>query len=267
VSDSDTRQVLVTNDDGVDSPGIWALAAAARSCGFSVLVASPAWDSSGASASLTAVLHDGRLLFQPRQQPDLPDIPGYAVEAPPAYIVATAASGAFGPTPDIVLSGINTGANTGQAILHSGTVGAALTAATYGCRSMAVSLAVTDSAEWHWATAQEVAAKALEWLATTPPRTVLNVNVPNVERARLRGFRAGTLARYGLVQTNITESGRGWVKVGYEPVPETPAPGTDSALVAEGYACYTALNTVCESGVDTSPLERLIEEPATVDGG
>jgi 5'-nucleotidase len=93
---------------------------------------------------------------------------------------------------------------------------------------------------------------------------VLNVNVPNVERDRLLGLRPGSLARYGLVQTNVTESGKGWVKVGYEPVKETPAPGTDSALVAEGFACYTALNTVCESGVDTSPLERLFDEPVPV---
>jgi 5'-nucleotidase len=254
----------VTNDDGIDSPGIWALAAAARDRGFSVMVASPAWDSSGASASLTAVLHDGRLLFQPRQQPVLPDVPGFAVEAPPAYIVAAAASGAFGSPPDIVLSGINTGANTGQAILHSGTVGAALTAATYGYRSMAVSLAVTESTQWHWDTGREVATQALGWLAAAPRRTVLNVNVPNVERSRLRGLRPGTLARYGLVQTNLTESGKGWVKVGYEPVREAPVPGTDSALVAEGYACYTALNTVCESGVDTSALEGLIAEPTLV---
>jgi 5'-nucleotidase len=246
-------QVLVTNDDGVDSPGVWALAAAAHRLGHDVVVAAPAWDSSGSSASLTAVLQDGRLLLEPRPWPELPDVPGFAVQAPPAYIVAAAAGGAFGPPPDIVLSGVNTGANTGQAVLHSGTVGAALTASTYGKRGMAVSLAFDQ--RWHWETAEAVAATALRWLVGAPPPIALNVNVPNVAPSALRGLRPANLARFGLVQTVVTESGHGWVKVEYEPVREAPAPGSDSALLADGYATFTALNTVCESGIDTSGLE------------
>ncbi|MGH9245216.1 MAG: 5'/3'-nucleotidase SurE [Acidimicrobiales bacterium] len=259
-----TTRALVTNDDGIDSPGLWALARTAHDLGLEVVVASPAWDSSGASASITAVQDDGRLLFERRRHDDLPSVDAFAVQAPPAFIAATAAKGAFGPPPAIVLSGINTGANTGQAILHSGTVGAALTAFTYGCRTMAVSLAADGAPPWHWETAAGVARTALALVVGQGSPMILNVNIPNVPPSELRGFRPARLAQFGLVQTNITEVGKGWVKVGYQPVEEAPAPGTDMARLAEGYACFTALRTVCEADVDTSGLEDMGATTQTV---
>jgi 5'-nucleotidase len=249
-----TLRAMITNDDGIDSPGLAALAQAAHDCGLDVLVAAPAWDASGASASLTAVQVDGRLLFESRQLAAAPAVSALAVQAPPAFIVAAAAGGAFGPAPDIVLSGINSGPNTGQAILHSGTVGAALTACTYGRRSLAVSLAAVEAPPWHWDTAAAVARTVLPWLLDADPPVTLNVNVPNVPLDELKGLKAARLARFGLVQTNITEAGRGWVKIGYQPVAEEPEPGTDMAVVAAGFASYTALNTVCEADVDLTGL-------------
>src|SRR3954451_1736734 len=133
-------RVLITNDDGWDSPGIGVLASVARDLGATVTVAAPAWNSSGASASLTGVTEQGRLLIEERARADVPGMPFIAVEAAPAMIVRAGVHGAFGPAPALVLSGINDGANTGQAVLHSGTVGAALTAATHGCRATAFSL-------------------------------------------------------------------------------------------------------------------------------
>src|SRR5947209_10702198 len=118
------RIALVTNDDGVDSPGIRALAAVAVRSGLDVVVAAPSWNSTGASASLTAVEKDGRFLVEDRTFDELPDLPVFAVEGAPAFIVRAAVRGAFGDPPDIVLSGINWGTNTGHAVLHSGTVGA-----------------------------------------------------------------------------------------------------------------------------------------------
>ena len=123
-------RVLVTNDDGVDSPGIRALARACEVAGLEVTVAAPAWDSSGASASLTGVQQDGRLLLHRRGGWGAAQV--FGVEAAPAFIVPAGVHGAFGEPPDIVVSGINIGANTGHAVLHSGTVGAALTAWTFG---------------------------------------------------------------------------------------------------------------------------------------
>src|SRR5919106_1774673 len=128
-------RALVTNDDGIDSAGIGMLARAAADAGLEVTVAAPSWDSSGASASLTAVEEDGRFLVESRTpdgagEDDHSDAEWYAVEAAPAFIVRAGVEGAFGEPPDVVLSGINLGQNTGAAVLHSGTVGAVLTAAT-----------------------------------------------------------------------------------------------------------------------------------------
>src|SRR5205085_7922132 len=134
---------LITNDDGIDSPGLVVLAQVALEAGFEVVVAAPMREASGASASITAIEEDGHFLVEPRTLPGLEDACAVlAVGGLPAFIALTAMREAFGPAPVIVLSGINTGPNTGYAVLHSGTVGAALTASTFGARAMAVSLNV-----------------------------------------------------------------------------------------------------------------------------
>lgn len=240
-------RVLVTNDDGVDSPGLAALAAVALEQGHDVVVAAPAWDTSGASASLTAVEHDGRLLLDRRTLPALQGVPVFALEAAPAYIVRAGAVGAFGQAPEIVLSGINGGPNTGHAVLHSGTVGAALTASTFGLPSIAVSLdGRAEDETWHWDTAATFAGVALGWLGAAPPSTVINVNVPNSPPGSVTSFKSARLARFGAVQTNITESDQGYVKLAYGEVDDDFEPGTDAAFLVDGIACFTTLRAVCE---------------------
>ena len=238
-------RVLITNDDGVDSVGIRALAQVAVDCGLETVVAAPGWDSSGASSSLTAVERDGRFLLERRTFPDVPDVQVYAVEAAPAFIVRAGVTGAFGPAPDLVLSGINRGPNTGHAVLHSGTVGAALTASTFGLPAMAVSINVSTE-DPEWPTAASVARVALRWLLDKGDRLVLNVNAPNVPIDQLKGFQRAGLAAFGAVQTVVTEAGEGYVKLSYEGIDAELEPGTDAAALADGWACYTALRAVCE---------------------
>ena len=236
-------RALITNDDGIDSPGLRALAATAARRGLDVMVAAPSWDSSGASASLTAVERDGRLLLDERTLDGLPGVTALAVEAAPAFIVRAAVNGAFGPPPDLTLSGINHGPNTGHAVLHSGTVGAALTASTFGRSALAVSIGM--GAPTHWDTAAEIAGLALDWLLDAPSATVLNVNVPNVALAELTGFEQVRLAAFGAVQTTVTETGAGYVKLAYEDIDADLEPGTDAAALAAGAACYTPLRAAC----------------------
>jgi 5'-nucleotidase len=242
-------RVLVTNDDGIDSPGIAALAAVAVERGCAVVVAAPGWDSSGASASLTAVEQGSRLLFEARRLAGL-DAPAFAVEASPAFIVRAAVHGAFGEPPELVISGINHGPNTGHAVLHSGTVGAALTATTFGRPSLAVSIGVGSPV--HWATAAQVAGTALDWLIETGTPTTLNVNVPNVEAGELRGFEEVRLSAFGAVQTTVTEIGEGYVKLAYTDIDAALEPGTDAEALARQAACYTALRAVCEASSDVT---------------
>ena len=234
---------LITNDDGIESPGLRALAHAAIDAGLEPVVAAPSWDSSGASASLTSVESAGRVVLSRRTLDGLDGVPAFAVEAAPAFIVRAATTGAFGDAPDVVLSGVNRGPNTGQAVLHSGTVGAALTARTLGRSALAVSIDVGEPV--HWGTAREVAVLAVRWILGRDEPLVVNINVPNRAPGMIRGFESARLASFGAVQAVMTESGAGYVKLDYRGVDAEFEPGTDAALLAEGFATYTALRSVC----------------------
>ena len=251
-------RALITNDDGVDNHGIHQLAVVALQAGLDVVVAAPSWDSSGASASLTAVQEGGRFVVDRREYDFLPGVPVYAVEAAPAFISRAALTGAFGPEPDIVLSGINVGQNTGSSVLHSGTVGAVLTAATHGCRGMAVSIQIGNApGPLHWDTATTFARQVLDWLVEQPDEVVVNVNAPNLPLEKVGGLRRGHLSSAGVVQATVTELGHDYVHMTYVDGDGHLEPGSDAALLAEGYASITPLCAPCEaSGVDTSGLHR-----------
>src|SRR3954471_7906741 len=97
-------RILITNDDGIEAPGIRALARAAVRAGHDVVVAAPIREASGSSASMTAVEQDGRIVVESRELPGVRNVPAYAVAASPAFIVLLALREAFGPAPEIVLS-------------------------------------------------------------------------------------------------------------------------------------------------------------------
>ena len=236
---------LVTNDDGVDSPGLHALARLAADLGLEVLVAAPTRESSGASASLGAVEEDGRIVVESRQIDTLPDVQVLAVQAAPAFIVRAALHAAFGPEPDLVLSGINHGANTGHAVLHSGTAGAAMTATNYVRSSLAVSLAASGD-QCRWSTATAMARPVIDWLLEAPPPVVLNLNVPNVATEAVRGLRRAGLAPFGAVQAKVTEVGHGYVHLEYSEIDPVREPDSDAGLLAHGWAVLTALKPLCE---------------------
>jgi 5'-nucleotidase len=175
-------------------------------------------------------------------------VPAYAVRALPGYIVLLSSQGAFGPAPRIVLSGVNRGANTGNAVLHSGTVGAALTACTHGTAAIAVSLAADETSDpLHWRTAAELAGRVLPWVLDANQPMVLNLNVPNAPVAAVHGLRRASLARFGVVQTTVAEVGQGFVKVAMADREAEHEPGTDAALLADGYATVTPLRPICEA--------------------
>jgi 5'-nucleotidase len=247
-------RALVTNDDGIESPGIRWLASAAVGCELDVVVAAPSWDASGSSASLTAVQRDGRFLVDERSVDGLEDVPAFAAQAAPGFIVTAAVHGAFGPPPTVVLSGINCGANTGHAILHSGTVGATLTASTYACRALAVSIAAAKPA--HWEAGAKVAQAVIPWLLEQAPGVVVNANVPDVPMNELNGITRARLAPFGAVQINVTDIGKGYIKMQHSENETVAEEDTDVALLGRNFATITPLLAVCEAeGVDVSALE------------
>jgi 5'-nucleotidase len=239
-------RVLVTNDDGVDSPGLLALARGARAHGWDVVVAAPAQEASGTGAGLTAAGDFRRVAVDRREVPDLAGVPVYAVAAHPGLIALVAAHGAFGEPPEVVLSGVNLGANIGRAVLHSGTVGAALTASLHGARALAVSLDVApgDETHPHWDTAVAVAAGLFDRLAALPAGSVLNLNVP--DRAEAGTPERAGLAEFGAVRSRIEDAGDGTITLSTVLVEGDLPPGSDAALLAEGHATVTALRSVTE---------------------
>lgn len=260
-------RALVTNDDGIDSPGIHTLATVAVDAGLDVTVAAPQEDRSGSSAAMSALEADGRLMLDERDLPGLAGVPALAVQASPAMIVFAAMRAAFGDAPDVVLSGVNYGANTGQAVLHSGTLGAALTAVSHGIPGLAVSQAISgppvDIHGARWDTAARTAARSLDWLleavadgGRTDP-FALNINAPDVPVDRLRGIRTATLAEYGVVQTQVSERGHGYVVLTMTAVEAAPDPDTDVAVLAQGWASATAVRPLSPvQDIDLSGLER-----------
>ena len=181
-------RILVTNDDGIASIGLHVLARTIRKHGDVVVVA-PEVEHSGAGAGV-GPLH----LIKPQARTTT--IEGveeaWCVNGSPALCTMFARFGVFGPI-DLVVSGINPGANVGRAVYHSGTVGAALTARNGSASGVAVSQAVAgfgvEGQGWdemildqHWQTAADVAAVVVAELVATPPSepVVVNINVPNL---------------------------------------------------------------------------------------
>jgi len=237
-------RILVTNDDGVDSPGIHALAAAVVADGHDVLVVAPTDDRSGAGASIGRMMSGGPPPVERRTWAELPDLSVHAIDAPPAMAVFATALGAFGDLPDLIVSGINPGANTGHLVLHSGTVGATLTGAGYGIPGVAVSMEWDLAHEYHWDVAARMAASAVEWAAKPDgDARVLNVNVPNLPLAEIKGIREAELAPAGEVWVASADVSEGDLKIEVTGRAD-PAPGTDAALVRDGFVSVTPLMSI-----------------------
>jgi 5'-nucleotidase len=238
-------RALVTNDDGVESEGLHRLARSAVAFGLDVVVAAPLHESSGSSAALAAVQDGQRIVVEERTVPGLDGVPVFGVDAAPGFIALIATREAFGAAPDIVLSGINRGLNAGHAVLHSGTVGAAMTARINGCRSMAVSIDIGDT--MHWDTADPVLDRILPVLVELDRPVVLNVNIPNVPASALQGIRQAALASFGAVQTTISRLEQGSLQIGVADTVSELEPGTDASFVASNFATVTALEPLCAS--------------------
>lgn len=246
-------RVLLTNDDGIDAPGLRALGAA-MATHHDVIVVAPDRDMSGSSAGIGRVAGVEDIVFEHRVlDGELDGVTAYTIAAGPGLAVLSACLGAFGDKPDVVVSGINSGANLGHSILHSGTVGAVLTAQNFGVRGLAVSAALGDP--WRWDTAAAFAVRIAEWLPDLPERTTINLNVPAADERDVRGLRRATLDRFGTIRIALTGDGAddGRLQVELRDGAVDPEPGTDSALLAQGFATYTGIVGVAELDLGTEP--------------
>ncbi|MFI5707955.1 5'/3'-nucleotidase SurE [Kribbella sp. NPDC051620] len=237
-------RVLVTNDDGYESLGIQALAAAMEDAGHAVQVVAPWDDQSGVGSSRAGMI--GKAISSKVGENGF-----IGIDGTPALAVTLARLGAFGPSPDVVVSGINNGHNIGP-ILHSGTVAAALTASSQGLSGLAISI---DSEQPRYVeTAAAVAAEALSWLLEQPRGTVINVNVPDVPLTELKGARWARLVPYERSRLVLQKAPTGEPIVGLvlrEPPTETD---TDEALLLAGYITVTPITGVGELPGDSAAI-------------
>lgn len=231
------KRVLVTNDDGVDAPGLRVLAEALAG-DFDVTVAAPDRNHSGAGTGI------GRVdagVGVPMRVVELGVGRAFALDGPPGLAVMAAALGAFGEPFPLVVSGINAGRNTGHSVIHSGTVGAALTARTFGAHGLAVS--VEPSEPWQWATAADIALAAARWITAEEHEPLaVNLNVPAVPLDQVRGLRAAELDQFGYFRLAVAdETGQKLeLEVGGEE-DASAAEGSDSWLLQQRYATITFL--------------------------
>lgn len=177
--------ILLTNDDGIFSPGLYAMAEAIADLG-ELLVAAP--HSQQTSMGRSFPRSPGQGIIEQVELPDLENASCYAVHGSPAYSVAHAVLELVDRMPDLCLCGINYGENLGTTVTCSGTLGAAFEANTYGIPAIAVSLEAPlniqrkrDYPEYNWKAAQEITRTIVQavWEKGFPPRAnLLNINVP-----------------------------------------------------------------------------------------
>lgn len=238
-SSYDFMQILVTNDDGVGSPGIEALEEALAELG-EVLVVAPDSERSGASHSIT-VSHPLRAKrLRRRGRPE-----AYVVNGTPADCVKLAIKHILKRPPDLLASGINLGANVGIDVLYSGTVAAAVEGAIFGVPSLAVSLDTFDHVDFRPAAqfAKDVATSLLE--SPLPQGTLLNVNVPALPATAVKGVKITTQSKVGYRDEFIRRSdpkGRDyfWLTGGL-PSDIMRDQDTDTATLKSGYVSVTPL--------------------------
>jgi 5'-nucleotidase len=248
-----SMRILISNDDGYQSPGLRVLAQALEALG-EVTVVAPDRDRSGASNSLT--------LTVPIRVERVEN--GFLrVEGTPTDCVHLAITGLLEDEPDIVVAGINHGPNLGDDVIYSGTVAAATEGRFLGLPAIAISIDAFEPR--HLNTAGLVAVRLVRNLTrdSLGPNIILNANVPDVRYEELRGFAATRLGhRHKAEPVTRAEDPRGRTIYWVGPAgPEQDAgPGTDFHALRNGYVSVTPLQVDLTRHNALQPLERWLNE-------
>jgi 5'-nucleotidase len=226
--------ILVTNDDGVYSPGLKVLAKALKAVG-DVWVVAPDKEQSAVAHSLT--LHRPLLVEEVMEQV-------FAVNGTPTDCVNLAVNRLLPGMPDLVVSGINKGGNLGDDVTYSGTVSAALEAAIMGLPAIAVSMVARE--DFQFQTAADYAAKLAGAVLSDGLKkdTLLNVNVPNVTPDMIKGVKIthqGRRIYSGSVLERIDPRGKKYYWIAGDIENWEDQPDADYAAVTQGYISVTPL--------------------------
>ncbi|MDX2419006.1 MAG: 5'/3'-nucleotidase SurE [Xanthomonadales bacterium] len=230
-------EFLISNDDGIEAIGIRVLADSMRGLGGLTIVA-PDKNCSGASNSLT--------LDAPIRITEM-ETGIYRVSGTPTDCVHVALTGLLDEDPDIVVSGINAGANLGDDVIYSGTVAAAMEGRFLGYPALAVSLVLGENADHHYETAGEAARRLVKQLQRDPlpADTILNVNVPDCPWSEIRGFevtRLGYRHRAEPVVRTVDPRGREMYWIGPAGAEQDAGPGTDFDAIRRKFISVTPIH-------------------------
>ena len=249
-------RILATNDDGINSPGLLALVHSLAEIG-EVWVIAPEREQSAAGHAIT--LHKPLRLNEVRL--DAPVEAAHATNGTPAdCVILAVASGV--PVPDLVVSGINAGANLGEEVLYSGTVSAAMEAALQDITSFSIS--VTSYTDFVFDPAAEFAARLAERLAQTglPEDTFLNVNLPNLPADDLGPAvltRLGRRTYHNLLERRVDPRGKPYYWFSGDPLEQDASEGTDIGAVAAGNISVTPVHFDLTSHAATRELAELLD--------
>lgn len=227
-------KILISNDDGVHAPGLACLADALAQIA-EITVVAPDRNRSGVSNSLT--------LENPLRITSAAN-GFYSVNGTPTDCVHIAITGLLKERPDMVVSGINEGSNLSDDVLYSGTVAAATEGRFLGFPSIAISLSGARCT--HYETAAQVAKILIKRLEVTPLTfdTILNVNVPDLPFADLKGIQITRLGTRHIAEPTIKDTdprGRKIYWIGQPGLEQDAGPGTDFYAVNSGYVSVTPL--------------------------
>jgi 5'-nucleotidase len=247
-------RILLTNDDGIHAPGLAVLERIAARLSDDIWICAPAEEQSGAGHSLTLTRpirlkqHDARR---------------FSISGTPTDAVTMALKRLLPAPPDLILSGVNRGANLGDDVTYSGTVSAAFEGALAGVRSIALSQVYAsegladqvpfDAAE-HWG--EQVLRPLLD--APFAPRTLVNVNFPPVATDRVKGIRVVRQGFHDYARGSVVEGrdprGFAYYWFGLHGIEHTPGHKTDLEAIADGYIAVTPLQLDFTHADSLAPL-------------
>jgi 5'-nucleotidase len=238
LSDLSTCRILLSNDDGIAAEGLAVLEKIARALSDDVWVVAPAIEQSGAGHSLT-LHHPLRPVKLGPQR--------YTVSGTPTDCVMVAVNHLLKDhPPDLVLSGINMGANLGEDVHYSGTVAAALEATLLGVPAIAISQ-VIDEMPIDWATAQHFVPGIIRRVCATgwPATVMININLPDRAPGEVKDVVATAQGKYKLGDELIQREdprGRPYIWIGARRTADANVEGTDLKAIDEGRIAVTPLN-------------------------
>jgi len=234
-------RILLTNDDGIHAPGLDVLEAIARQFSDDVWVVAPAEEQSGAGHSLTLNRPVRLRQFEERR---------FAVSGTPTDSVMMALRKILPGRPDVILSGVNRGANLGDDVTYSGTVSAAIEGALAGIPAIALSQVYAREGMGDtvpFAAAESWGAKVIGPLLDAPfaPRTVINVNFPPIEASAVQGIRVVRQGFHDYARGSVVEGtdprGYQYYWFGLHGIEHTPGHATDLEAIQDGYISVTPL--------------------------